>query len=186
MKRSFKPYQNEHDSVKEAREKGKKPCNVEKKGPWQTCPTTHLFFHLIPPQLFSLKWSLLKAWKKKIKEARKVKQKGRRKGKKKVKTAVSLLNPNVKFCFLHIPELSRLMCGICNKRLWSAHVWPVNSFLVSFSSLLPNNVQNMTLVAFFSKIPRYKWVKFVENQSGCKPQNLEKIMLLVKCISDFS
>ena len=31
VKRSFKPYQNEHDSVQESGEKGKKPCNIDLK-----------------------------------------------------------------------------------------------------------------------------------------------------------
>ena len=31
FKRFFKPYQNEHDSVKETREQGRKPCNIDPK-----------------------------------------------------------------------------------------------------------------------------------------------------------
>ena len=31
MKRSFKPYQNEHNSVKDTGERGKKPCNIDLK-----------------------------------------------------------------------------------------------------------------------------------------------------------
>ena len=31
VKRSFKPYQNEHNSVKDTGEKGKKPCNIDLK-----------------------------------------------------------------------------------------------------------------------------------------------------------
>ena len=39
VKRSFKPYQNEHDSVKEAGEMGKKACNIDPK------ITMKIFFH---------------------------------------------------------------------------------------------------------------------------------------------
>ena len=31
VKRSFKPYQSEHNSVKDTRERGKKPCNIDLK-----------------------------------------------------------------------------------------------------------------------------------------------------------
>ena len=31
VKRSFKPYQNEHNSLEDTGEKGKKPCNIDPK-----------------------------------------------------------------------------------------------------------------------------------------------------------
>ena len=42
--RSFKPYQNEHGSVKEATEKGQKPCKIDAKIPIKFFPTTRLHF----------------------------------------------------------------------------------------------------------------------------------------------
>ena len=50
-------------------------------------------------------------------EARKVKKRGGEKAKGKVKTAVSLLNPKtiLKFCFLYIPELRKLILQLDQK-----------------------------------------------------------------------
>ena len=42
MRRFFKPYPNESDSVKEAGEKGKKPVTLTWKFPRKSCPTSHL------------------------------------------------------------------------------------------------------------------------------------------------
>ena len=42
VKRSFKPYQNEHNSVKEAREKGKKCAMSTQQFPRKSCSPTHL------------------------------------------------------------------------------------------------------------------------------------------------
>ena len=65
------------------------------------------------------------------KKARQEKQKkeGRRESGK------SLLNPKtiLKFCFLCMPELCKLILCIWIRRPWS--VWPPNSFVVSFNSL---------------------------------------------------
>ena len=60
---------------------------------------------------------------------------------------------------LHMPELQKLIFWIWNRRPCSAQ--PLNGFLVHFSSLLPDSDQKMVLTsfkAFFSKIPRGKWV----------------------------
>ena len=43
VKRSFKPYQNEHNSVKDTGEKGKKPCNIDLK------ISMKILFHCYPP-----------------------------------------------------------------------------------------------------------------------------------------
>ena len=47
VKRSFKPYQNEHDSVQESGEKDKKPCNIDLK------ISMKIWFHHYPPTFFS-------------------------------------------------------------------------------------------------------------------------------------
>ena len=44
VKRSFKPYQNEHNSVKDTGEKGKKPCNIGLKISMKSCSIAHLPF----------------------------------------------------------------------------------------------------------------------------------------------
>ena len=44
VKRCFKPYQNEHNSVKDTRDRGKKPCNIDLKISMKSCSTTHLPF----------------------------------------------------------------------------------------------------------------------------------------------
>ena len=56
--------------------------------------------------------------KKKKNKAGKEKEDGRRESEKKMKTAVSLLNlkTNSKFCFLHIPELWKLIFCISIRR----------------------------------------------------------------------
>ena len=64
------------------------------------------------------------------------KEKKMRPGKRKVKVkiAVSLLNPKIsKFCFLHMPELRKLIFCIWIRRPQS--VRPANGFVISFSSL---------------------------------------------------
>ena len=50
VKRSFKPYQNEHNLVKDTGEKGKKPCNIDLKISMKIFVPlpTYLSFHLIP------------------------------------------------------------------------------------------------------------------------------------------
>ena len=93
-----------------------------------------------------------------------MKKKGEeRKQKVKVKTAtMSLLNPKPisKFCFLCMPKLRKLIFCIWNRRPWS--VWPVNGFVVGFSSLEHDSDQKTTRLAskcvFFVKIPRGEWV----------------------------
>ena len=71
--------------------------------------------------------------KKMRQEKRKKKGGEKAKSKSQAKTAVSLLNPKTKFCFLRMPELLKLVFCIWITRLRS--VQPVNQFVVSFSSL---------------------------------------------------
>ena len=99
VKRSFKQYQNEHNSVKDTGEKGKKQVTLTQKFPRKSCSTiTHLPFLSyrslrFSPKLFPPKWSLLNAQQAKKKGGKKSKKRGEgRKQKVKVKTAVSLLN----------------------------------------------------------------------------------------------
>ena len=58
VKRSLKPFQNEHDSVKETGQKGKKPCNIDLYGslglPLQKIPCLDNFCVNLPFILFFL------------------------------------------------------------------------------------------------------------------------------------
>ena len=75
------------------------------------------------------------------------KRREERKWQVKVKTAVSRLNPktSLKFCFLHMPDLHKLVCCIWIRRLQS--VQPVNGFLVSFSSYYCDSDQKTAWLA---------------------------------------
>ena len=82
VKRSFKPYQNEHNSVKDTGEKGKKPCNIDLKiSSYPKIPIAFL-------KSFPTKMKPTNAQQEKKNEARKVKKRGGEKAKGKVKTAV--------------------------------------------------------------------------------------------------
>ena len=70
------------------------------------------------------------------KNMRQKKRKRRRGGKANSKSqdcCVTFKHQNSKFCFLHMPELCKLIFYIWIRRPWT--VWPVNGFMVSFSSL---------------------------------------------------
>ena len=108
------------------------------KSPWKSCSITHLPFLSSNPKILK---AFLKTFPTKMKptkcpaKEKKMRQKNwkrgeERKRKVEVKTAVSLCQ---KFCFLCMPELHKLIFCIWIRRLWS--VWPVNGFMVSFSSL---------------------------------------------------
>ena len=95
VKRSFKPYQNKRDSVKDTGENGEKPCNIDRKIFVKSCSTTHLPFLSFPLILrswerslkrFSPKWSVLNPQQKK-----KLKQEKR-------KVKVNQSNRNFAFC----------------------------------------------------------------------------------------
>ena len=90
VKRSYKPYQNEHNSVKDTGAKGKKPCNMDLK------ISMKILFHC-PPTFLSPNPKILKAFlktfptkmkptkcpaKKNEIEARKAKKEGRRESEK--------------------------------------------------------------------------------------------------------
>ena len=64
VKRSFGPYQNEHNSVKDTREKGKKHVTLTQKLPWKSCSTTHLPFLSPNPKILKV---FLKTFPTKIK-----------------------------------------------------------------------------------------------------------------------
>ena len=123
--------------------KAKNHVTLTWKFPWKSSSTTHLLFlssyrkNLITFlfKLFPPKWSLLNAQQEKKKmRQEKWKKRGGEKAKGKVKTAVLLLNPKtiLKFCFLYIPELCKLIFCIWIRR--PSSVRPVNSFVASFSS----------------------------------------------------
>lgn len=93
VKRSFKPYMNKHDSVKEAKAKTNNHVTLRRLLPWKSWFTTHL------PLLL---WNTFTHWneayymlskRKKWGKTKKNKRRGKeRKWKEKVKTAVSPLN----------------------------------------------------------------------------------------------
>ena len=138
MKISFKPYQNEHNSVMDTGERGKKTCNID----WKI--SMKILFHYPPtissnPKILHVK-AFLKTFPTKMKPTKcparekkwgkKSEKRGEeRKWKVKVKTAVSLLNSKTisKFCFLRMPELRKLILYIWIRRPPS--VSPVNSSL---------------------------------------------------------
>ena len=124
VKRSFKQYQNEHGSVKVAREKGKK----NRKFSWKSSSTTHLPTLLSNPKILK---ALPKTFPYKMKPTKcpgtekkwweKRKRRGEeRKWKEKVMS------------FLCMPELHKRIFCIWIRR--SQSVWPVNGFVVSFIS----------------------------------------------------
>ena len=132
VKRSFKPYQNEHDSVKETGEKAKNHVTLTRKFPQKSCFTTHLPF-LSPnpkilkafPKTFPTKMKLTKINAQQKQKMRQEKRKKRRGEERKEKVA--------KFCFLGMPELYKLTFCIWIRRHRSSQ--SVNSFVVRFSSL---------------------------------------------------
>ena len=129
MKRSFKPYQNKHNSVKNTGENAKKPCNIDLKISMKILLYyTHLPFLSSNPKILK---GLSKTFHTKMKPINthiaakerkwgKESKKGERKRKVTVKTAVSLLNPKSlsKFCFLHMLELCKLIFCIWIGRPW--------------------------------------------------------------------
>ena len=132
--------------------KAKNYVTLTWKSPWKSCSIAHLpflspnpktlktFLKTIPTKMKPTKCPAReKKWGKKSE-----KRVEERKRKVKVKTAVSLLNPKTKFCFLRMPELRKLIFYIWIRRPWS--VRPVNRFVVSFSSLKRDSDQKTTWV----------------------------------------
>ena len=112
VKRSSKQYQNEHNSLKDTGEKGKKPCNIDPKIAMKI-----LFYYPLPlnssnPKILK---AFLKTFPSKMKPTKcparekKMRQKRReeRKQRVKVETAVSFLNLKTrKFAFCACPNLT--------------------------------------------------------------------------------
>ena len=90
VKRSFKPYQNEHNSVKDTGEKGKKPCNI--KSSMKSCSTTDLHFLPSNPKILT---AFLKNFSTKMKPTKCPGEKKKRRKEKRKKRG-----------FLHMPELN--------------------------------------------------------------------------------
>ena len=143
VKRSFKPYQNEHNSVKDIREKGKKPsCSIDLKNtkrkkpimhvtltwkfPWKFCSTTFLPFVSSNPKILK---AFRKTFPPKMKPAKCEKRKKnwgklekRKRGEERTRKV------KVKKCsFLRMPELWKLIYGIWIRRPQS--VQPVETAL---------------------------------------------------------
>ena len=112
VKRSFKQYQNEHNSLKDTGEKGKKPCNIDPKIAMKI-----LFYYPLPlnssnPKILK---AFLKTFPSKMKptkcptKEKKMRQKRReeRKQRVKIETAVSFLNLKTrKFAFCACPNFT--------------------------------------------------------------------------------
>ena len=122
VKRSYKPYQNEHVS-RRPEKKAKNHVMLTWKLLWKSFSTTHLPFLLSNPKIlkafqktFRTKMKLTKclAAEKKKWGIRSERRGEERKRKVKVKTAVSLLNPKTlsKFCFPCMPQLCTLVLYI--------------------------------------------------------------------------
>ena len=83
VRRSFKPYQNEHGSVKEV---GENHVTLLRKFAWKSCSTTHLLFHssnskilkAFPKNFYHRNEAYNKCPAKEKNEARKAKEGGRR------------------------------------------------------------------------------------------------------------
>ena len=139
VKRCFKPYQNEHNSVKDTGEKGKKPCNIELKINMKIlfhCPPTHLPFLSSNPEFLKafLKNVSIKMKPTKCQAKEKMKQeKQKKRGLEKAKSRSQNCCVKPNFCFLLMPELRKLIFCTWIRRPRS--VRPVNVFVVSFSSL---------------------------------------------------
>ena len=103
------------------------------------------------------------------KRKKKLDKKSKRRGKEKenVKSAVSPLTPTAisKFCFLHMPELRKLIFCIWIRTLPNA--WHVNSVLVCFSSLKQDSDPKMTQLQSQSKLNMGHFAVFMPSQSWC-------------------
>ena len=141
VKRSFQPYQKEHDSVKDRGEKGKNHVTLTWKFAQKSCSTSCLPYLSPNPMILKALWKTLPTKMKPTKCPAKGKKMRRQTGKKrggekakvKVKTAESLFNPKTwdfDFCSAWSSQGNILHLI---RRLWSA--WPVNGFTVSFNSL---------------------------------------------------
>jgi len=117
---------------------------LNQKFPWKSCSTTHPPFLLSNPKIlkafpktFPTKMKPTKCTAKEKKWSKKSDKRGEeRKWKVKVKTAELLLYPKAisEFCFLCMPEIRKLIFCIWLRRAQGE--WPVNGFIVSFSSLI--------------------------------------------------
>ena len=125
------------------RKKEKNHVTLTWKSPWKSCSIAHLPFLSPNPKILKAFIKTLPTKMRPTKCPAREKKRGKksekrseeRKRKVKVKTAVSLLNSKTisRFCFLHMPELCKLIFCIWIRRPRS--VWPVNGFVASFSSL---------------------------------------------------
>ena len=130
VKRSFKPYQNEHNSVKNTGEKGKKSCNIDLK--ISSDPKIPIAFL----KTFPTKMKPTNAQQEQKGWGKKSEKEGRRESERKSQvTAVSLLNPKtiLKFCFLCLPELRKPIFCIWIRR--PSSVWPVKDFVLNSTTV---------------------------------------------------
>ena len=147
VKRSFKLHQNVHNSVKEARERGKKLCNIDPKISMTIVfhyPVTYLSSSSPKiPKAFPTTFptcldicSLLNAQQKEKWSKKSKRREEDRKRKENVKTAVWLLNPKILFSahpptsevnifHLHHIRPRRLICG--KFQLFKGREWLENS-----------------------------------------------------------
>ena len=112
------------------------------KSPWKSCSIAHLPFLSPNPKILKaflktfptkMKPTKCPAKEKKMRQEKRKKKGGEKAKSKSQDCCVTFKPQNSKFCFLHMPELCKLIFYIWIRRPWT--VWPVNGFMVSFSSL---------------------------------------------------
>ena len=126
VKRCFKPYQNQYNSVKDTGEKGKKPCNIDPKIAMKILLYYPPTFPSSNPKILK---ALVKTFPTKMKPSKCATKEKRRQEKRKKKGG-----EKAKFCFLCIPELLKLIFCIWIRR--PRRVQPVNGFVVLALSII--------------------------------------------------
>ena len=137
VKRSFKPYQNEHIS-RRSEKKAKNHVTLTWKLLWKSFTTTHLPFLLSNPKIlkafqktFPTKMKLIKFLAEEKKWGNRSERGSGGKAKRKTQDCCITFKPKTlsKFCFPCMPQLCTLVYYIWIRRPW--RVRPVNSFVVS-------------------------------------------------------
>ena len=125
VKRSFKQYQNEHNSLKDTGEKGKKPCNIDPKIAMKI-----LFYYPLP--LNSSNPKILKAFLKTFPS--KMKPTKCPTKEKKTDCCVIFKPKNSKVCFLRMPKLHKLIFCIWIRRLQRVCEWLCDNKVLALNS----------------------------------------------------
>ena len=141
VKRSLKPYQNEHNLVKDTGEGSKKHVTLTWISPRKSCSLAHLPFPSPNPKILK---AFLKTLPTKMKPTKcPAREKKMRQEKRKKKGGEKAKCRN--FYFLRMPELRKPIFCIWIRRPPS--VRPVNRFMVSFRSLYHDSDLKTTRLA---------------------------------------